>query len=161
MPCSRVFRSSAPSEQLPFPRGRRLGRHGGCGSTQSNGGSAPVRRASATAAQQGRSGRQALGAGPLSGEDRTIGDPELVTRPAAAGTAGRTAGRAQWRACQAGPARRADQLPRRPLAPDHVRDMAAEPAGSTPGELRGQVTDQLAAWPPGPQTAPDQPPASA
>ena len=46
-------------------------------------------------------------------------------------------------------------------APDHVRDMAAEPVGSTSGELRGQVTDQLAAWPPGPQTAPDQPPASA
>ena len=46
-------------------------------------------------------------------------------------------------------------------APDQVRDMASELAGWTPGELPGQVTDQLAAWPPGPQTAPDQPPASA
>jgi hypothetical protein len=43
-------------------------------------------------------------------------------------------------------------------APDQVRDVAA---GWTSGELPGQVTDQLAAWPPGPQTVPDQPSASA
>ena len=42
--------------------------------------------------------------------------------------------------------------------PDQVRDMAA---GRTSGELPGQVTDQLAAWPQGSQMAPDQPPASA
>ena len=41
-------------------------------------------------------------------------------------------------------------------APDQVRDMASELAGWTPGELPGQVTDQLAAWPPSTQTAPDQ-----
>ena len=46
-------------------------------------------------------------------------------------------------------------------APDQVRDMAAELAGWTPGELPGQVTDQFAAWPPVPQAGADQPPASA
>jgi hypothetical protein len=46
-------------------------------------------------------------------------------------------------------------------APDQVRDMASELAGCTNGEHPGQVTDQLPAWPPGPPTAPDQPPASA
>jgi hypothetical protein len=46
-------------------------------------------------------------------------------------------------------------------SPDQVRDMATELAGWNPGELPGQVTDQLAAWPPGPQTSADQPPASA
>ena len=42
-------------------------------------------------------------------------------------------------------------------APDQVRDMATELAGWISGEL----PDQLTAWPPSPQTAPDQPPASA
>jgi hypothetical protein len=46
-------------------------------------------------------------------------------------------------------------------APDQVRDMAAHLVGWTSGERPGQVTGQLAAWPPGPQTAPGQPPASA
>lgn len=50
-------------------------------------------------------------------------------------------------------------------APDQVRDMAtelaAELANGTNGEHPGQVTDQFATWPPGPPTAPDQPPASA
>jgi hypothetical protein len=46
-------------------------------------------------------------------------------------------------------------------APDQVRDMATELASCTNGELPGQVTEELAVWPPGPQTAPDQPPASA
>ena len=46
-------------------------------------------------------------------------------------------------------------------APDQVRDMATELAGWTPGELPGQVTDQLATWPPVPQAGADQPPASA
>src|SRR5580693_1671767 len=46
-------------------------------------------------------------------------------------------------------------------SPDQVRDMATELVGWNPGELPGQVTDQLAAWPPGPQTNGDQPPASA
>lgn len=44
---------------------------------------------------------------------------------------------------------------------DQVRDMATELAGWNPGELPGQVTDQLAAWPPDPQTSEDQPPATA
>jgi hypothetical protein len=46
-------------------------------------------------------------------------------------------------------------------SPDQVRDMATELVGWNPGELPGQVTDQLAAWPPGPQTGADQPPTSA
>ena len=46
----------------------------------------------------------------------------------------------------------------RPI-PDQIRDMATDLAGWRTGELPGQVTDHLAAWPPGPQA--DQPPASA
>ena len=46
-------------------------------------------------------------------------------------------------------------------APDQVRDMAPELANWTTGEFPGPVTDQLAAWPPVPQTGADQPPASA
>jgi len=42
-------------------------------------------------------------------------------------------------------------------APDQIRDVATS---WTSSELPGQVTDQFAAWP-GPQTTPDQPPASA
>ena len=45
--------------------------------------------------------------------------------------------------------------------PDQVRDMAAELAGWTSGELPGQVAEQLAGWPPGLPMAPDQPPATA
>ncbi|HWM99901.1 MAG TPA: hypothetical protein VNO54_22890, partial [Streptosporangiaceae bacterium] len=41
-------------------------------------------------------------------------------------------------------------------SPDQARDMAAELAGWTSGELPGQVNEQLASWPPGA----DQPPAS-
>ena len=46
-------------------------------------------------------------------------------------------------------------------SPDHVRDIAAELAGWTSGELPGQVTDQLTAWPPGAPTTSDRPPAGA
>jgi len=46
-------------------------------------------------------------------------------------------------------------------SPDQARDIATELAGWTAGELPGQVTDQLATWPPGVTTAADQPPASA
>jgi hypothetical protein len=46
-------------------------------------------------------------------------------------------------------------------SPDQVRDMATELAGWNPGELPGQVADQLAVWPPGQQAGADQPPASA
>jgi hypothetical protein len=45
--------------------------------------------------------------------------------------------------------------------PDQVRDVATELGGWTSGELPGQLTDRLAAPPPGPQAAPGQPPASA
>jgi hypothetical protein len=46
-------------------------------------------------------------------------------------------------------------------SPGQVRDMAAELASWTSGELPGQVNEQLAAWPPGTPAAADQPPASA
>jgi hypothetical protein len=46
-------------------------------------------------------------------------------------------------------------------APDQVRDVGSELAGWNPGELPGSATDQLAAWPPVPQTGMDQPPTSA
>jgi hypothetical protein len=46
-------------------------------------------------------------------------------------------------------------------SPDQARDIATELAGWTAGELPGQVTDQLATWPPGAPAAADQPPASA
>ncbi len=46
-------------------------------------------------------------------------------------------------------------------SPDQARDMAAELAGWTSGELPGQVTEQLASWPPGMPSAVDQPPAGA
>jgi hypothetical protein len=46
-------------------------------------------------------------------------------------------------------------------SPDQARDIAAELAGWTSGELPGQVTEQLASWPPGRPSAADQPPASA
>jgi hypothetical protein len=44
---------------------------------------------------------------------------------------------------------------------DPARDIAAELAGWTSGELPGQVTEQLASWPPSGQMAADQPPANA
>jgi len=43
-------------------------------------------------------------------------------------------------------------------SPDQVRDIAAEVAGWTSGELPGQVTDRFASWPPGLPIASDQPP---
>jgi hypothetical protein len=43
-------------------------------------------------------------------------------------------------------------------APDQLRDMATELAGWNPGERPAAVTDQLAVWPPVPQTGADQPP---
>ncbi len=46
-------------------------------------------------------------------------------------------------------------------SPDQVRDIAAELAGWTSGELPGQVTEQLTAWPPGAPMASDQPAAGA
>jgi hypothetical protein len=45
-------------------------------------------------------------------------------------------------------------------SPDQGRDMAAELAGWSSGELPGQVADQLASWPPGLPIA-DQPPGTA
>jgi len=46
-------------------------------------------------------------------------------------------------------------------SPDQARDMAAELAAWTSGELPGQMTEQLASWPLSMPSAADQPPASA
>jgi hypothetical protein len=43
-------------------------------------------------------------------------------------------------------------------SPDQARDIAAELAGWTSGELPGQVAEQLAGWPPGMPSASDRPP---
>jgi hypothetical protein len=45
--------------------------------------------------------------------------------------------------------------------PDQARDIAAELAGWTAGELPGQATEQLNGWPPGAPAATEQPPATA
>ena len=91
MPCSRVFRSSAPSERLPSSRGRRLGRRATVDAAaldQWNGGSAPVRRATSTGLPSWAD-LEGMLSGPVrsQGEGRTIRDPELAAR-SAAGTAG-------------------------------------------------------------------------
>jgi hypothetical protein len=46
-------------------------------------------------------------------------------------------------------------------SPDHSREIAAELAGWNSGELPGQVTEQLAGWPPGITAASDRPPGNA
>ena len=46
-------------------------------------------------------------------------------------------------------------------APDQARDIAAELASWTTGELPGQRPEQLASWPPGAPSSADQPPTSA
>jgi hypothetical protein len=46
-------------------------------------------------------------------------------------------------------------------APDQVREKAPELASWTTADLPGQVTDQLPAWQPAPQSSADQPPGSA
>ncbi len=90
-------------------------------------------------------------------------DPELVARAQRAATRLESAWE-QWRAL-----RGLAVAPGQPVvsyagvgrrAPDQVRGMAPELASWTCGELPAQVTDQLAAWPPPPQTGADQPPAS-
>jgi hypothetical protein len=107
---------------------------------QWNGGSAPVRRATSTVLP-GRADltRHASGAGPLSGR---VALSELP--PEGTGEHARSA-------LLGAPVSYGRHLP------DQVRDMATELAGWNPGELPGQ----LAAWPPAPQPATDQPPTSA
>lgn len=88
MHCSRVFRSSAPSDLLPSsPRGRPSGtaRVNAAALDRWNGGSAPVAecRTEGAVRQGNRPARHIpegtfAGAGPLSGEGRTMRDPELA-----------------------------------------------------------------------------------
>jgi len=105
--CSRVFRSSAPSDLLPSsPRGRLSGtaRVNAAALDQWNGGSAPVAecRIEGAVRQGNRPARHIpegtfAGAGPLSGEGRTMRDPELVARAQRAATRLESAWE-QWRA---------------------------------------------------------------
>jgi hypothetical protein len=94
--CSRVFRSSAPSDLLPSsPGGRRQEppRVNAAALDQWNGGSAPVQECRTEGCRPaGKSparhipGRHVAGAGPLSGEGRTTRDPELAARAQRAAT---------------------------------------------------------------------------
>jgi hypothetical protein len=87
--CLRVFRSSAPSELLPSsPGGRPSGvALGEFGSTRSMewgvglGGEVSQQGLSGRdIARRVHPGRHVVGAGPLSGEGRTMRDPELAAR---------------------------------------------------------------------------------
>ena len=138
-------------------------------------------------ARQAHPGRHIAGAGPLSGEGRTMCDPELVARAQRAATRLESAWE-QWQAqlpqvpfqqvplqsgpLQSGPLQLTEsapdgtgEYPSSALlgAPVHLgrgrqsADQARDRAGWTSGELPGQVNEQLASWPP----SADQPPASA
>ena len=106
MHCSRVFRSSVPSELVPSsPSGRPQGdAQGEYGSTRSKEwgvgpGGAVSHRGCCPAGKNARAhpGRHVAGAGPLSGEGRTMRDPELVARAQRAATRLESAWE-QWRA---------------------------------------------------------------
>ena len=105
MHCSRVFRSSAPSDHLPpHEAGAPAPGQGGRGSTRSTEwGVGPGAACHIdSAARQGHCppgvpGRHASGAGPLSGEGRTMRDPELVAHAQRAATRLESAWE-QWRA---------------------------------------------------------------
>ena len=106
MHCSQVFRSSVPSDLLPSsPGGCRQAplRVNTAALDQRNGGSAPVAECHIEGAVRQRFARRAhprrhvAGAGPLSGEGRTMRDPELVARAQRAATRLESAWE-QWRA---------------------------------------------------------------
>ena len=135
MPCSRVFRSSAPSEHLPSSRGRRPRRRATVDAAaldQWNGGSAPVRRATSTELP-GRADLEGMLSGPVRSQGR-----QRVRRaePPAEDTGEHARPALTGAPISLGVGRH---------APDQVRDMAAELAGWTSGERPGQVTGQLAA----------------
>ena len=112
------------------------------------GGSAPGRRATSTELP-GRADLEGVLPGPVRSQGRVIQNWSHVL-----GATRLESAREQWRGAP-------DSYAVGRHAPDQARDMATELAGWTSGEFPGPVTDRLAAWPPGPQTAPDQPPASA
>ena len=183
MPCSQAFRSSAPSEHLPSSRGGRFGRRarvGAAAQDQWNGGSASVRRATSTelpdrvglegvlprpvrsrgfldrdeCVQEGQIPHQQVRrAEPIPHQDVRRAEPIPNQQARRAEPPVESTGEYAGSAL---PGAQISSVVGR-HAPAQVRDMAAEWAGWTSGELPGQ----LAAWSPGPQTAPDQPPASA
>ena len=145
MHCSRVFRSSAPSDLLPS-------RHAGARQVppkvnaaaldQWNGGSAPVAECrTEDAAQAGKSPARHIPEGTLPGPVRSQG---RVARSLPEGTGGYPSSALMGAPVSLGRGRQ---------SADQARDLA----GWTSGELPGQVSEQLASWPPGA----DQPPASA
>ncbi len=172
MHCLRVFRSSVPSDLLPSSPGRRqsCAVQGECGSTRSTewgvgpGGAVSYRRCRPA----GKSPAGLIGEGMLPGPVHSQG---RVARAQRAATCLETAGE-RWRAARArSRAGTAGRKLRRLLAqrapgialgcgrqsPDQARHLV----GWNSGELPGQLSEQLASWPPGPSPSTDQPPADA
>jgi hypothetical protein len=154
--CSQVFRSSVPSDLLPSspgrcPSGTAQGKAAAL--DQGNGGSAPVAECHIEGAV-----RQILSAG--TSEKARCRGRSTLRGDAMRDLAGRTASGRHRRIFKFGAAWRAVGHTRGHQSPDQARAMAAELAGWTSGKLPGQVTEQLASWPPGVPSAADQPPAS-
>jgi hypothetical protein len=159
--CSRVFRSSAPSDLLPSsPSGRPSGTaQGECGSTRSMewgvgpGGGVPHRRCCPAGKSPARHIPEGTWPGPVRSQGRVArcviqnwsGPLQQVklTESASEGT-----GEYPSSALLGAPVHFGRGRP----PADQARDLA----GWTSGELPGQVNEQLASWPPGA----DQPPAS-
>ena len=105
MHCSRVFRSSVPSDPVPSSPGERPAAPRTVNTAalvQWNGGSASVAKCRIQGVPgkicpPGTLRRHVAGAGPLSGEGRTMRDPELVARAQRAATRLESAWE-QWRA---------------------------------------------------------------
>jgi hypothetical protein len=103
--CSRVFRSSVPSDHLPYPSGKRpwgADREPDAAEHSLNGmGGRPRWQRAAAGIASGRwpdgPAARAAGAGPLLGEGRTMRDPELVARAQRAAARLESAWE-QWRA---------------------------------------------------------------
>ena len=179
MHCSRVFRSSAPSDLLPSspcgrPSGTAQGEYGGTRSMEwgvGPGGGVPHRGC----CPAGKSPARHIPEGTLPGPVRSRGRVTqcVIQRPQASlQQVPPQPGPLQSGPLQVtmtGPAPEGTReypssaLPGAPVAlgrgrptPDQARDLA----GRNSGELPGQAAEQLASWPPGMPSA-DQPPASA
>jgi hypothetical protein len=175
--CSQVFRSSGPSDLLPSSPGRCPSRtaQGESGSTRSKewgvGPGGRVSHRGCCPAEISPAGhiREDTLPGPVRSQGRVAQVPfqQVPIQP------GPLQSGPLQQVKLAEPPRGTGEYPSSALigapvghghgrqSPDQARDMAAELAGWTSGELPGQVTEQLASWPPGLPSAAYQPPASA